>query len=56
MNAQEFFHAVCELRRCQKNYFATRSQRDLRSAKWMEDKIDAEIARVQNILQRQNGI
>lgn len=50
MNAKEFFYAVADMRRTQKEYFKTRDQRTLRACRAMENAIDAEIARVKYIL------
>ncbi len=50
MNSKQFFDAVCELRRLQKEYFRTRSHITLREAKEKERIIDNEIARVTKVL------
>lgn len=50
MNAREFFYAVANMRRAQREYFKTRDQRTLRACRAMENEIDGEIARVKAIL------
>lgn len=53
MNAREFFYAVAEMRQAQKNYFKTRDQVTLRAARALEGDIDREIARVKEVIYRQ---
>ena len=55
MNAREFFFLVSSMREAQKNYFATRQQNVLRAARKLENEVDAEIARVKDILS-QRGV
>ena len=50
MNNRQFFDRVVQLRRLQKEYFATRSHDVLLRAKALEREIDDEIARVQKVL------
>lgn len=50
MNAREFFYLVSNMREAQKNYFATRQQNVLRAARKLENEVDAEIARVKDII------
>lgn len=55
MNAREFFYLVSNMREAQKNYFATRQQNVLRAARKLEIEVDAEIARVKDVLSRQDA-
>lgn len=50
MNSRQFFDCVVQLRRFQKEYFATRSRESLQQAMAVEKEIDNEIARVQQII------
>ena len=50
MTNRQFFDRVVQLRRFQKDFFATRSRESLQQAKALEKEIDDEIARVQKIL------
>ena len=50
MTNRQFFDRVVQLRRFQKEFFATRSRDSLQQAKALEREIDDEIARVQKIL------
>lgn len=50
MNGKDFFDRVVELRRLQKEYFATRSRDILMQAKAVEKEIDDEIDRVNQML------
>lgn len=50
MDAREFFYLVAEMRSAQKAYFATRKSNVFRAARKLEDKVDAEIDRVREIL------
>ena len=50
MNARQFFDRVVQLRRFQKEYFATRSRESLLSSISLEKEIDAEIERVNALL------
>ena len=53
MTAREFFDKVAQMRQCQKEYFKTRSGMALQKSKAVEREIDAEIERVNTILQSQ---
>lgn len=55
MNAREFFYLVANMREAQKNYFATREQKVLRAARKLENEVDAEIARVKDIINQREG-
>lgn len=50
MNAKQFFDLVSEMRSSQKEYFKTRSSQSLQKSKELEKKVDAEIERVNNII------
>ncbi len=50
MNARQFFDRVVQLRKFQKEYFATRSKDALHQSIALEKEIDAEIERVQALL------
>ncbi len=50
MNARQFFDKVAAMRNAQKAYFKTRSGIALSKSKALEGEIDAEISRVQAIL------
>lgn len=50
MNARQFFDRVVQLRKFQKEYFATRSKDALRQSIALEKEIDTEIERVQAAL------
>lgn len=50
MNAREFFFLVSTMRDAQKRYFKNRDQVTLRACKQLEREVDAEIARVKQIL------
>lgn len=50
MTNRQFFDRVVQLRRFQKEFFATRSRESLQQAKALEKEIDDEITRVQKIL------
>ncbi len=55
MNARQFFDRVAQLRKFQKEYFATRSKESLHQSITLEKEIDTEIERVQTLLaQKQN--
>lgn len=54
MNARQFFDRVVQLRKFQKEYFATRSKEALRQSIALEKEVDAEIERVQAVLAKQN--
>lgn len=53
MNAREFYDTVVQLRKAQRDYFRTRSQRSLNESKQLERLVDAEIKRVEEVLRRQ---
>lgn len=54
MDAKSFFNLVAELRKNQKDYFTTRSKDALSKSIELEKKVDAEIERVNRVLQEQN--
>lgn len=51
MNAREFFYYVKEMRDAQRRYFKTRDQVVLRAARKLENIIDLEIQRVNQIME-----
>ena len=51
MNSKEFFNKVAFMRQLQKEYFNTRSKSVLAECKTIEREIDAEIKRVNAIIQ-----
>lgn len=53
MKAKEFYDAVVKMRKAQRDYFRTRSQRSLGESKQLEKLVDAEIERVTKIEQEQ---
>ena len=53
MNAREFYNLVVKMRKAQRDYFRTRSQRSLNESKQLEKLVDAEIKRVEQIQQEQ---
>ncbi|MBD5204993.1 MAG: hypothetical protein HDS84_01250 [Bacteroidales bacterium] len=55
MTSKEFFYKVATLRYYQREYFATRSKEALTQAKELEKEIDAEIARVNLILEQKKN-
>ena len=55
MDARQFFNLVSRLREAQKRYFKTRSSIDLQSSKQLENEIDAEIERVNTIIQQKQN-
>lgn len=55
MNSREFFYAVAEMRRVQRDYFRTRDRRCFLHARSLEDQIDREIARVREIVEQQGA-
>lgn len=55
MDARQFFTLVSRMRQAQKQYFKTRNNNDLRTSKQLEKEIDAEIKRVNEILQRKKN-
>lgn len=50
MNAKEFFYLVANMRRCQKDYFATRDRKIFLQARALENDVDREIRRVKELL------
>ena len=55
MNARQFFDKVVEMRRWQKEYFKTRSKSSLEQSKTLEKRVDAEIERVNKILEERTN-
>lgn len=53
MNAKQFFDRVTIMRKYQKEYFRTRSQSALKLSKSLELEIDAEIARVNTLISKE---
>lgn len=53
MNARQFYDTVVKMRKAQRDYFRTRSQRYLNESKELEAQVDAEIKRVEQIQQQQ---
>lgn len=53
MNARQFYDTVVKMRKAQRDYFRTRSQRHLNESKELEAQVDAEIKRVEQIQQQQ---
>ena len=52
MNARQFFIKVMLMREAQKKYFKTRAASALQQSKLLENEIDAEIDRVQALLEK----
>lgn len=52
MTAREFFYLTASMRDAQRRYFSKRDQVTLRACKRLESEVDAEIARVKDILER----
>lgn len=50
MNSKDFFYLVSKMRECQKAYFRTRGKDMLQMSKKLENEVDTEIERVNNIL------
>lgn len=50
MTAEQFFHLVARMRSAQKSYFKTKSQMALNESKRLEQEVDREIARVEELL------
>lgn len=50
MNARQFYEEVKKMRYLQKKYFLTRDYRALEASKKFEKRIDAEIERVEQLL------
>ena len=55
MTPKEFFDKVCRMREAQKEYFRTRSGRALSDSKRLEQEIDAEIERVNKVMEAKNN-
>lgn len=55
MDARQFFNLVSRLREAQKRYFKTRAPIDLQSSKQLEKEVDAEIERVNTIIQQKQN-
>lgn len=55
MNGRAFFDLVVQTRIAQKKYFKSRATADLIEARSLEAKVDAEIDRVQKILDRKQA-
>lgn len=53
MSPREFFYLTANMRRAQQQYFATRKPEHLRAARRLEREVDAEIQRVNEVLNRQ---
>ncbi len=53
MNAKQFFDRVTIMRKYQKEYFRTRSQAALKLSKDLELEIDAEITRVNALMEKE---
>lgn len=53
MNAKQFFDRVTIMRKYQKEYFRTRSQAALKLSKALEIEIDAEITRVNALMEKE---
>ena len=53
MNAKQFFDRVTIMRKYQKEYFRTRSQAALKLSKALEFEIDAEITRVNAVMEKE---
>lgn len=51
MTSREFFFLVAHMRKTQREYFQTRDQKALRACKACERDVDAEIARVEHLLE-----
>lgn len=52
MNAKEFFELVAKMRKAQREYFATRTNDALSKSKQLEREVDAEIKRVEDIMNK----
>ena len=51
MDAKAFFYLVSQMRTMQKEYFKTRSKSSLEQSKDLEKRVDAEIQRVNKIIE-----
>lgn len=54
MTAREFFYLVAQMRQAQSDYFAMRTQQNLRRARKLEGDVDREIRRVKTLLSTPN--
>lgn len=52
MNAKEFFDKVCAMRESQKRYFKYRTSDELARSRALEKEVDAEISRVDKLMNR----
>ena len=50
MKPKEFYDLVVKMRKAQKDYFATRTKTALEQSKQLEREVDAEIRRVENVM------
>lgn len=50
MNAREFFYLVAEMRSAQKSYFETKNDSVFRAARKLENLVDKEIRRVNELV------
>lgn len=55
MSPKEFFDKVSRMRAAQKEYFRTRSGRALSDSKRLEQEIDAEIERVNKVMEEKQN-
>jgi hypothetical protein len=55
MDAKQFFYEVAKMRNFQKEYFKTRSAVYLAASKKQEKLIDAEIDRVESVMQEKDN-
>lgn len=55
MNAKDFFHLVSSMRKAQKDYFRTRTTEALNQSKSLEKQVDAEIQRVNDIINEKHS-
>lgn len=53
MNAREFFYLVAEMRSAQKAYFENRQRNVFLACRKLENMVDAEIARVRDIVNQE---
>lgn len=55
MNAKDFFYLVSSMRKAQKDYFRTRTTEALKQSKSLEKQVDAEIQRVNDIINEKHS-
>jgi hypothetical protein len=55
MSPKEFFDKVSRMRKAQKEYFRTKSGRALNESKKLENEIDAEIERVNKVIEKKQN-